>query len=331
MSAQPVRSSPHIAIVGAGMAGLSCAQALAGAGMRVRLFDKGRGPGGRMSTRRSNDWQCDHGAQYFTARDPAFRAEVARWQAAGAAALWKAEVRRFDAGDAGACGELERFVGTPRMSAPARLLATTLALDTGIAIDALTRDAGGWRLHASGPGVLDERYDAVVLALPAPQAEVLLRAPAPAQAALARAANMRPCWVLMLEYRAPPALGFDAAFVNQGPLRWIARDSAKPGRAGSESWVLHASADWSEAYLESDPQEVGAALLAAFAQLGGPAPEHWRAHRWRYASTEAASSLECSWDAGLGIGLCGDWLNGGTVEAAWLSGRALARRIAGIA
>lgn len=316
-----------IVVVGAGIAGLSCAQALAAAGVCVRIVDKSRAPGGRMSTRRADNWQCDHGAQYFTARDPAFRAEVARWQAAGAAALWTADVCRFDAGGAGAAGELERFVGIPRMSAPARLLASTLALDTGVAIDGLTRETDGWRLHASG----GERYDAVVLALPAPQAEVLLRIPAPGQAALARAANMRPCWALMLEYAAPPALGFDAAFVNDGPLRWIARDSAKPGRAGSESWVLHASAEWSEAHLESEPQEVAAALLAAFAQRGGPAPQHWRAHRWRYASTEAADIPVCSWDGGLGIGLCGDWLNGGTVEAAWLSGRALARRIAGVA
>jgi len=320
-----------IAVVGAGIAGLSCAQALAAAGVCVRIVDKSRAPGGRMSTRRADDWQCDHGAQYFTARDPAFRAEVARWQAAGAAALWPADVCRFDAGGAGAAGERERFVGIPRMSAPARLLASTLALDTGVAIDGLTREADGWRLHASGAGILDERYDAVVLALPAPQAEVLLRTPAPGQAALAGAADMRPCWALMLEYGAPLALGFDAAFVNEGPLRWIARDSAKPGRAGSESWILHANAAWSEAHLESDPQEVAAALLAAFAQRGGPAPQHWRAHRWRYASTETADTPVCSWDGGLGIGLCGDWLNGGTVEAAWLSGRALARRIAGVA
>ncbi|MGA8880775.1 MAG: FAD-dependent oxidoreductase, partial [Azonexus sp.] len=59
---------PHLALIGAGIAGLSCATALQQAGLKVSLFDKGRGPGGRMSTRRGDDWQCDHGAQYFTAR-----------------------------------------------------------------------------------------------------------------------------------------------------------------------------------------------------------------------------------------------------------------------
>ena len=80
----------NIAVVGAGIAGLSCATALQAAGHTVQVFDKSRSVSGRMSTRRDagEGWQCDHGAQYFTARDPAFAAEVARWQQAGVAALW---------------------------------------------------------------------------------------------------------------------------------------------------------------------------------------------------------------------------------------------------
>ena len=77
-----------VAIVGAGMAGLSCAAALKTAGASITLFDKSRGPGGRMSTRRSAHRRYDHGAQYFTARDPDFQAVVARWTADGLVAPW---------------------------------------------------------------------------------------------------------------------------------------------------------------------------------------------------------------------------------------------------
>src|SRR3954469_23910742 len=105
----------HIAVVGAGIAGLSCATALQHAGYRVSVFDKSRGPAGRMSTRRGDDWQCDHGAPFFTAADPGFRAEVARWERADAAAPWYPELRRIDAdGFAMRAEPLERFVGTPR-------------------------------------------------------------------------------------------------------------------------------------------------------------------------------------------------------------------------
>ncbi len=323
--------SPRIAVIGAGIAGLSCATALREAGFAVSVFDKSRGPGGRMSTRRGDGWQCDHGAQYFTARDPSFRAEVQRWQQAGAAAPWQPPLRRFDAdGSSGAGAQAERFVGTPRMTAPAAWLASQLALHTEVAVSALRRDGAGWRLEAQGAGLLEPCYDMVVLAVPAPQAAPLLRPVAPLQAALADSVRMDGCWAMMLQYPAPLALGFDAAFVNRGPLRWVARDSAKPDRGGGESWLLHASAEWSEAHIELDADSVAAQLLAAFAELGGPAPERWSGHRWRYARPAQPRTELCAWDAGLGLGMCGDWLGAGTVEAAWLSGRALARRIGGL-
>ncbi len=320
----------HVAIIGAGIAGLSCAAALARAGFKVSIFDKGRVPSGRMSTRLGQNWQCDHGAQYFTARDPQFRAEVARWEGAGVAARWHAQVGRFDAGGAFSQGaEVDRFVGLPRMSAPGTWLASTLDVRSAVVISALRRDQGGWRLHVQDEGPLAVYFDAVVLAVPAPQAALLLRDIAPLQAALARAASMESCWAMLLQYPAPVALGFDAAFVNCGPLRWVARDSSKPGRGGIESWVLHASAEWSEAHVEHDAHSVAAHLLPAFAALGAPAPSQWSAHRWRYARSAQTHNEVCIWVDGQGLGLCGDWLNGGTVEAAWLSGRALASRIAG--
>ncbi|EXI81308.1 MAG: Dehydrosqualene desaturase [Candidatus Accumulibacter sp. BA-94] len=110
--------TPRVALIGAGIAGLSCAAQLQQAGLEVSLFDKSRGAGGRMSTRRGDGWQCDHGAQYFTARHPDFRAEVARWQQAGVAALWAPRLWLFD-GDspAGRESTVERFVGSSALSA----------------------------------------------------------------------------------------------------------------------------------------------------------------------------------------------------------------------
>ncbi len=147
---------------------------------------------------------------------------------------------------------------------------------------------------------------------------------APAGAAVAASAHMRGSWAVMLRYAAPVALPWDGAFINTGPLRWITRDSSKPGRTGPETWLLHASAEWSEAHIEDSAESVTAALIAAFEALGGPAPLAATAHRWRYADTEPALTLGNWWDASLRLGMCGDWLNGGKVEGAWLSGRALA-------
>ncbi len=324
----------NIAVIGAGIAGLSCASALQAAGHRVQVFDKSRGASGRMSTRRRADdgWQCDHGAQYFTARDPAFAAEVARWQQAGVAAMWSPRIAVLNDPSYDATsrqpGPLDRFVGTPRMTAPGQWLAGSLDMSLGTTVQRLHRGGPQWQLESAEQGLLDPRFDAVLLALPAPQALALTESPAPALAAVAASAQMRGCWALMLQFDSPVDLPFDAAFVNSGPLRWIARDSSKPGRdPGLETWLLHAEAEWSEAHLELPPDEAASLMLAAFAVLGGPAPQTWTAHRWRYADTREPRLDGCLWDDDLRLGLCGDWLNGGKVEGAWLSGQRLAAQL----
>ncbi|MBG6222071.1 MULTISPECIES: FAD-dependent oxidoreductase [unclassified Janthinobacterium] len=322
-------NASHIAIIGAGIAGLACATTLRQAGLQVSLFEKSRGAGGRMSTRRGDGWQCDHGAQYFTARNPAFRAEVTRWEQAGVAGQWQLQLPSTAADGASGSDDTpaQRFVGMPRMSSIASWLAADLPLHTGVAISALQREDSAWRLQAQDAQPLADRYDAVVLAVPAPQAVPLLRQVAPEQAALAAGTTMAGCWAMMLEYAQPLALGFNAAFINAGPLRWVARDSTKPGRNGHESWLLHASAEWSEAHMELDGDSIAAQLLASFISMGGQVPQRWSVHRWRYASTPQARNDVCVWEAAQRLGMCGDWLNGGTVEAAWLSGQALAQRI----
>jgi hypothetical protein len=138
---------------------------------------------------------------------------------------------------------------------------------------------------------------------------------------------MRGSWAVMLRYAAPLAMPWEGVFINTGPLRWVARDSSKPGRTGPETWLLHASPEWSDAHMEDDADAVTAALIAAFVALGGPAPLAATAHRWRYADSESPLALGSWWDASLRLGMCGDWLNGGKVEGAWLSGRALAQQV----
>lgn len=319
----------QVAVIGAGLSGLSCATALQQAGLTVHLFDKSRGPAGRMSTRLGDDWACDHGAQYFTARDERFRAELARWLSAGVAAPWTPRLEVLGgSGGHHPDASIQRWVGLPRMTAPARWLASQLHVTPSSTVAALRRDGGrGWQLRTTEQGWLAASFDAVILALPAPQAAPILGPHAPELKELCGRARMRGCWALMLQYPRPPALPFEAAFVNEGPLRWIARNSSKPGREGAETWLLHAEAEWSEAHLEHPPDQVADRMLEAFAELGGPAPQRWTAHRWRYADSAPALEAGCAWHAGSRLGLCGDWLNGGKVEGAWLSGLKLAQAV----
>lgn len=312
------RAPLRIIVVGAGMAGLSCAAALGSIGHRVTLIDKSRGPGGRMSTRRVEtplgQVSFDHGAQYFTARDPGFRQQVADWAAIGAAAPW-------------AVAGADAWVGTPGMNAVIKALADGRDVRWNTAAKGIARQDGYWLVDTDA-GLL-EPFNALVLALPAEQAQPLLALHDSDMAGAALAARSLPCWTAMFTFA--ERLPFERDYLRDcGAIGWAARNSAKPGRGGPEAWVVQGSADWSAANLECEAPEVSTRLLTELARAIGadlPPPVAASAHRWRYAQS-AVLGRGALWNPALALGVCGDWLLGPRVECAWLSGQQLARSMA---
>jgi photolyase PhrII len=322
----------RIAVVGAGLSGLAAARTLSDQCHDVVVFEKSRGRGGRAATRRidgvGGQLGVDHGAQYFTARDPRFRRRVLSWAERGIVAQWEGRFGAFDGQHFEAVGgDHERWVGVPGMSAIGRDLADELDLRLGVRLGPPLRDGTQWRLVDDG-GTDAGRFDRVLISAPAPQAAALLQA-APALAARAAGVAYAPCWSVMLGFDQPPRIAFDGLFVNAGPLRWIANDATKPDRDGCR-WVLHAHPQWTTEHLDAAPEAVIAALCAAFEDLAGgalPTPRWTHAHRWLYALVQDPLADGCLWDAELGIGACGDWCNGARIEGAWLSGEAIAGRL----
>ncbi len=324
-----MQSSRSIAIIGAGLAGLSCAQALESQGCRVQVFEKSRGVGGRMSTRQFEAWACDHGAQYFTARDPAFKHQVEIWQKTGAAALWDAQITSFDSeGWQSITASKGRFVGTPSMTAPAKQLAKALSIQFSTTIDQLSREGEKWTLHSKEHGQLDQGFDAVVLAIPSKQAEPLVQPHSPIFYDRCRGAVMAPCWTLMIYANERLPFDFDAAFINRGIFSWIARSSSKPQRLSGEAWVAHATTEWSTEHESLTKDEAAQLLTAGFETLTGYQPHTYQTHLWRFARLGHASHHGHLFDPDLQLGLCGDWTSTEKVEGAWLSGQAVARDIA---
>ncbi|MBH5322959.1 NAD(P)/FAD-dependent oxidoreductase [Aurantiacibacter sediminis] len=306
-----------IAIIGAGMAGLSCGAALKEAGHRVSLFDKGRGPGGRMATRRAEvdgkTLRFDHGAQYFTARDPRFAAQVERWQSQGVVAPWSA-------------AKEGAWVGTPGMNAPIKAMAAKQDVTFGKRIEEIRREGKAlWLLDEEG--TVGSAFDAVLVAVPAEQVAPLLYAHQGEFAQLSEDTVSKPNWTLMATFTSRVDHG--DTLHDAGAIGWAARNSAKPDRAGeTECWVIQASPEWSEEHLEEEKDDVIDQLLKAFAEQVGTLPGtlHTDAHRWRYARS-GASGDKALWDADKKIGVCGDWLIGPRVESAFISGVELADRI----
>ena len=343
--------SKNIAIVGAGMAALTCARNLVQAGHRVTVLEKSRGVGGRMATRDSAFGTFDHGAQYFTVRDARF--EQALQTNPSLCRPWSANTVQV----LNAQGQAEEapprvrephWVPTPGMNALLRDWAAPLRVEVQTRVTALEPDAlnkNQWQLRTTGAEDslhVYSGFDAVVLAIPGPQAQALL-APVPQASPLLQKitpVSVAPCWTLMLAF--PQAMQPDlntlgpqwnAARSTHHRIAWLARENSKPGRGAVERWTVQASADWSQEHIHDDAARVQAKLLKAFSEVTGihAEPAHAEMHRWLYAKTVQPLGTSHLWDAASGLGVCGDWCLGSRVEDAFVSGLELAQSMAKLA
>jgi predicted NAD/FAD-dependent oxidoreductase len=314
----------RVAVIGAGIAGLACARELALADARVTVFERSRGLGGRLATRHRGSFAFDHGAQFITARSRPFARYIEVARHAGSAASWNPRV--LEDQRAWETPIEDWVVGTPGMSAFVRPLARGLDLQMGVSVRELVQGQGGWELLTDASRQSPE-FDAVAVAVPAPQALTLLGAHGRAFRHLSDV-RMAPCWTAMIAFGTPIDAGAEACRWTAGPLSWAGCDSSRAGReTQAQSWVVHAATDWSQEHLELDQQEAAERLLREFAQAIDrplPPPVHLEAHRWRHALVEQPLGLPCLVDEELAAGACGDWCIAPRVEAAYESGRTLA-------
>ena len=314
--------SVDVAIVGAGLAGIACARQLVDRGISVLLFDKGRKPGGRLSTRRAGETRFDHGAPHFSASSRRFAEVVDSWAQAGWVARW--EGRFVTISERGREDwSIEPWVGVPSMSALPRALAEGLDVRAPVRIGSIRAVDGGWQL-VDEHGAAQATARSAIINTPAGQAAPLLHGSLREQASAANDA-MDPCWTVMVVPSDPWEPGFDAAQFGAGPLSRATSQRAKPGRDAAAGWVLHATAGWTRDHWEDAPEDV----IAALTKAAGVPPGHAfaKAHRWRYARTRAGVDGDCLWDGAARMGACGDWCGGPGLEGAWRSGEAMAARI----
>lgn len=302
-------------VIGGGISGVACANALAASGVSVVLRDRGRRLGGRMASRTLRDTgtafdgrPVDIGASYFTARDPQFVAQVDELIAHGVVRPWT------DAFHVATPEGIEGIRSGPmRYSAPRGL-----------------RSVVEWMVHPdvevrSGDDVTDLPTDhPVALCMPVPQAR-RLHAEVPSSLI-----TWEPVIAVTCVFSERSWLECDGVFVNDHPvLTWIADDGR---RRGDDAPVLvaHVHPVLSAGHLQDPAAVVPQAVAAVRRVLGISDYPVWvDAHRWTFAKPLAAHP-EPFWLSDEGrLGVAGDvWADGPRVEAAWLSGHALGSALA---
>lgn len=317
-----------VAVIGAGWAGLTAASHLATRGHQVAVLEKSRGAGGRSATRREGGVSFDHGAQYFTARSDAFAHQAERWRRSGLVAEWQPVIEVIGKRPSGAgSAPVSRWVGVPGMNAVLHRFSRGLDCRFRWPVRRMERERN-WIIE-SGEGETIAATAVVVTAPPAQTAEML--GTGHRWHDRLKAIEMNSCWALMLGYESSAGVPFDAAFVNEGPLAWVARDASKPGRdARMETWVVHASSRFSREHLENDEDGVTAKMLDALCEIDegfDSVATVCRVHRWRYAMAAEPLDQGVMVDDRQRLVVAGDWCAGNRIEGAWTSGVAAARRI----
>lgn len=335
----------RVAVIGAGLAGLTFASELRKKNIHVEIFEKSRGLGGRLSVKRLPWGTLDIGAQYFTARNPVFKTQVGQWLEDGAVTRWEFTPHKLAAGILEASPDSEdRYVGMPGMNGIAHALSSKLIIHRSTRIASVTQEAGQWTLHSEQVGQRFEGFDWVVSTAPPEQSQVLMANTPVGEHIIAGA--LLPCRALGIatEGRVEPDI---QGFFGDDTVSWVSRLSSKrPSKSATEKgegssantgtdslnvWMLHFSPEWSlhneslsnEQFVEEGIHWLNSVLKPFLTSELVVTDYH--SHFWRYASPNPeVVEQDTIVDTSTGVAVIGDWLNGGRVEGAYLSGYQLA-------
>ncbi len=307
-----VHSNP-ILIVGAGIAGLTAARQLHDAGIPAVVCDKGRGPGGRMATRRIGEQRFDHGAQYFSAVSPRFREAVAGWVADGIAEEWFQMNRT------------PRYRGRNGMNAIAKHLAAGLDIRLSTRVVSAVPEGKHWRATTEDGGRISAA--GLILTAPVPQSLEILGGLQEELPNALRAVAYAPCFAVMVLLDGPSGLagpGFQR--MKEGPVTWIADNTIKGISAGPGALTMHASPLFTRVNYDAPAAEVAKQMMmAARPWLGGSRITDWQVHRWRYSLVSSSGPEPCFFSPSPApLVLAGDAFGGARIEGAFLSGCAAA-------
>lgn len=296
-----------IIILGAGMTGLSAARILTQNGHEVTLLDKGRGVGGRMSTRKIELAKADHGAQYFSAKSPEFRLFIDELITEKIISEWQVPQR-----------ENVRYIGTAGMNTIPKFMAASLNIQL---------NEKAIRLHSQSVETESGNqytFDALISTIPIPQATELFQR---SQTVLSEAdqhvlasIEYDPCIAVLATLNTPTTIEGGGLLLENQPVAWTA-DNFQKGISSVPSVTLHASANYSQAHFEDNLQEVGKDLLASVRDWIAPESiEQVQVHRWRYSLARQRHPHSFYKLEHAPVYLAGDAFGIGNVEGAFLSG-----------
>jgi predicted NAD/FAD-dependent oxidoreductase len=321
----------NIAIVGAGLSGLTAAYFLKNIA-NITVFEKSRGVSGRMSTRRAGPYSFDHGAQYFTVREPIFQNFIEKLKTHKLIERWNAryvEIDRYTLKNEQKWGIAEpRYIGVPGMNSIAKFLVNGVNIKLKTMINQINYNKY-WRLKDSNGNIYDN-FDYVVLAIPSVQSIELLPIDFK-YFSLVNSIEMEPCFALMLGLEEKHVFPYDCARIYNSDISWLSIDNSKPVRSTSNSsLIVHSTSKYAQKCLYNDSDEIITHLIELASKIlkyDFKNINYKSLHKWMYANNIYRKLTNpIFFDGNYNLALCGDWCLGGRVEGAFMSGYYIAQK-----
>lgn len=337
-----------VAVVGAGLAGLTAALPLQAAGYSVLLLEKSRGLGGRLASYRLNGSRCDRGVRYLTEEGRLLSGLVRSLRQRGVLEPWIEQGHIYTAEGLVSDSPRTHYVAPQGMSQIAKELGQGLTVWYSRRVQEIIPQADGWRLGLEAvvegsEDPLEVMAEAVILAIPAPQALPLVQTlpgMTPERLTPLTAVTYDPCLTLLAQY---PQDGVPAEipwrsleFPDDPDLSWLGFDSSKgtpsEPRGDRPLLVINSSPEFARSHLEDREftPVIEQLLNQAATRVGDwlKTPETTHLHRWRYAIPRQVWSQDSLvLQTPFPLVCCGDWCGSRQVETALRSGLAAASTI----
>lgn len=301
-------------IIGAGMAGLSAAKILTQKGHDITVLDKGRGVGGRMSTRTIDHAKADHGAQYFAVKSPEFQAFISEMQSENITAEWHLAQR-----------ENVRYVGAKGMNTIPKKMASTLNVlvnEKVVLIENNTVKTESGKVYG---------FDNLLITIPIPQVIELFQNSkidfSEKDKNVLATIEYEPCIAVMAVLKKPTDILSGGIILENQPVAWIA-DNYQKGITQIPTVTLHASSAYSAARFDDNLQEIANEMLSSVNQYVKPENiDSFQTHRWRFSNATKRFQDYFYQIENQSIFLGGDGFGLGNVEGAFLSGYYLGMKL----
>ena len=315
----------NVAVIGAGITGITLANLLQKK-VNITVFEKSRGVGGRMATRRAEPYQFNHGTQYFKIENKEFKdflqplilnkiikpLEVNQIEILNKEVIKRTKIYNK-----------QYFTAESKMNSVVKyLINNNFSIKLLCKIEKIIKENDKWFVIDSDQ-VSFGPYDWLIITIPSNQAKVILYNNFKFLDIIKKI-KMRSCYSLMLGFNKFEEFDFDTALFLDEDVQWLSIRKIILENKEYYNLLINSSYNFAEQNINGSKDKISDHLIKQVSDILKCKLnnyEHKALHFWKYAMSEKNNNLGSLLDEDFKIIVCGDWCMNGKVEGGFLSAK----------